>query len=62
MAALCFLIFINDFPDTINESFSGIFADDTLIAKEIINMEDGDKLQNDLSRVQEWAELLGEEF
>ena len=35
IAALCFLIFINDLPATIKNSFTGIFCDDTLIAKEI---------------------------
>ena len=38
-----------------NDSFSGIFADDTLIAKEITNHEDVKQLQNDLDGVERWA-------
>ena len=35
VAALCFLIFINDLPETVIQSFSGLFCDDTLLCKEI---------------------------
>ena len=41
LGPLCFLLFINDLPDEIKkdvqESFIGLFADDTLIAREIKN-------------------------
>ena len=35
IAALLFLIFINDLPSSVTKSFTGVFCDDTLIAKEI---------------------------
>ena len=35
LAALLFLIFINDLPETVTKSFTGVFCDDTLLAKEI---------------------------
>ena len=48
LAGLLFLIFINDLPDSVTESFTGIFCDDTLIAKEIKCENDSNQLQNDL--------------
>ena len=35
LASLLFLIFINDLPETVTKSFTGVFCDDTLLAKEI---------------------------
>ena len=35
-AALCFLIFINDLPECVTQSFTGLFCDDTLLAKEFL--------------------------
>ena len=48
IAALCFLIFIHDLPDTVKDSFTGIVCDDTLIAKEIKCQKDTDDLQADI--------------
>ena len=59
IAALCFLIFINDLPNTIKESFTGIFADDTLIAKEIRSLKDTEDLQDDIKHVEDWASKWG---
>ena len=39
LAALLFLIFINDLPSSVTQSFTGIFCDDTLLAKEINNQD-----------------------
>ena len=44
------------------ESFSRLFADNTLIAKEITTQEDGGKLQDDLNIVEEWKKTWGMEF
>ena len=62
IAALCFLIFINDLPATIKNSFAGIFCDDTLIAKEIQKEEDTEELQKDLKCVENWTETWGMKF
>ena len=35
LAALLFLVFINDLPESVTKSFTGIFCDNTLLAKEI---------------------------
>ena len=57
LAALLFLIFINDLPESITNSITGIFCDDTLIAKEITNERDTLQLQRDLDSVVKWSEL-----
>ena len=62
VAALCFLIFINDLPETVIQSFSGLFCDDTLLCKEITCDNDAVELQNDLNNVYEWAEKWGMKF
>ena len=41
------------------ESFSGLFCDDTLLAKEIKNENDCTVLQSDLDKVNEWTQLWG---
>ena len=62
IAVLCFLLFINDLPDNINNSFSGIFCDDTVLAKKISNIQDSIQLQNDLDKVVQWTQLWGLRF
>ena len=51
LAALLFLVFINDLPESITKSFTGLFCDDTLLAKEILTEKDTEELQNDLNNV-----------
>ena len=62
IAGLLFLIFINDLPDSVKESFNGLFCDDTIIAKEIIQQNDSNELQNDLNSVLEWSNMWGMKF
>ena len=62
LAALLFLIFINDLPSSVTQSFTGIFCDDTLLAKEINNQDDTTALQNDLTNVFEWTQTWGMRF
>ena len=62
LAALLFLIFINDLQDTVKQSFTGIFCDDTLIAKEITQESYCNELQNDLNNILEWTKLWGMKF
>ena len=62
IAGLCFLIFINDLPDSITDSFSGLFCDDTLVAKEILSTTDSETLQTDLNKVFEWTQKWGMSF
>ena len=62
IAALLFLIFINDLPSSVTKLFTGVFCDDTLIAKEIQNKNDAEDLQNDLNKVYEWTQIWGMNF
>ena len=56
------VVFINDLPQSITKSFSGLFCDDTLIAKEIITAKDAEELQNDLNSVLNWTKIWGMKF
>ena len=62
ISALLFLIFINDLPESVKKSFTGLFCDDTLIAKEIHNDTDATELQEDLKTVEEWSKMWGMQF
>ena len=62
LAPLLFLIFINDLPETVIDSFTGVFCDDTLIAKKIEQKSDAFELQNDLNNILEWTKLWGMNF
>ena len=62
IAGLLFLIFINDLPASVKESFNGLFCDDTIIAKEIIQQNDSNELQNDLNSVLEWPNMWDMKF
>ena len=62
IAALCFLLFINGLPDSVTQSFTGLFCDDTLIAKEINSPSDAAALQEDLDNIVEWTDLWGMSF
>ena len=62
LAALLFLIFINDLPLLVTKSFTGVFCDDTLIAKEITQQSDAMELQNDLNSILEWTKKWGMKF
>ena len=48
--------------DNPDDSFIGIFADDTLIAREIKNNDDGNKLQKDLRSLENWTKMWGMHF
>ena len=62
LAALFFLIFINDLPESVTKSFTGLFCDDTILAKEISTDNDAIELQNDLDNVLQWTKLWGMQF
>jgi len=53
---ILFLAYINDFSKNI-ESKIKLFADDCIIYRKILNIKDVEKLQADLDRLREWAEL-----
>ena len=48
--------------DNPDDSFIGIFADDTLIAREIKTPDDASKLQKDLKYLENWTKIWGMQF
>jgi len=51
-----FLAYINDISTNIISKIR-LFADDCIIYRTILNIEDVEKLQTDLDRLGEWAEV-----
>lgn len=56
LGPLLFLLFINDMPDSIHFSNLRLFADDSLLYKQIVSDSDSSQLQEDLDNLATWAE------
>ena len=54
LGPLLFPTNINDLPDCIPSSDIKLFADDSLLLREIGNQQDADCLQKDLTALEEW--------
>ena len=54
LGPLMFLIYINDLPEYIESSTVRLFADDCVVYRKIKNQADGNILQEDLNRLQQW--------
>ena len=54
LGPLLFLCYINDMPENIKSSIR-LYADDALLYREIHSLEDSRILQEDINRLQEWA-------
>ena len=54
LGPLLFLAFINDLPDIVRSSSTRLFADDSLIFREVCNLQDQALIQADLDRLAEW--------
>ena len=49
-----FLLYLNDITDSINSNMI-LFADDSILCREIQTSEDHNTLQKDLNKLSEWA-------
>ena len=54
LGQLLFLIFVNDIGDRVKHSTLLLFADDSRLTEEVNNIEDAEKLQEDLNAVMIW--------
>ena len=54
LVPILFLIYINDFPEYLNHSKLRLFADDSIIYRDITSREDCHKLQTDLNAAARW--------
>ena len=61
LGPLLFLCHINDLPETVKSTVR-LFADDCLLYREIRSFEDHLLLQEDLHRLEKWAEAWGMKF
>jgi hypothetical protein len=56
LGPILFLLFINDLAEYIQHSTLRLFADDSIIYKQIKNKEDAIKLQQDLNAAGKWEQ------
>ena len=61
LGPILFLVFINDLPKCVGSSCR-LFADDTIVYKEISSPADSAALQQDLEALQRWEERWGMSF
>ena len=61
MGPLLFLIFINDITKNLHSELR-LFADDSILYREIISQEDHTKLQEDLNTLERWANIWSMDF
>ena len=54
LGPLLFLTYINDLPDCVTSSETKLFADDSLLFREIKSQQDADCLQKDLTALEKW--------
>ena len=61
LGPIMFLVYINDMPTGV-DSYMNMFADDAKIMRKVRNLEDCNKLQEDLDKIYEWGKQWQMEF
>ena len=54
LGPLLFLVYINDLPEVVSTSTLRLFADDSLLYRQVKNQSDSNDFQKDLSALEEW--------
>jgi hypothetical protein len=54
LGPLLFLVYINDLPEVVSTSTLRLFADDSLLYRQVMNQSDSNDFQKDLSALEEW--------
>ena len=62
LGPLLFLAYINDLPEIVDHSVSGLFADDCLVYKPVKSDADAMRLQENLETLEEWEKLWQMQF
>ena len=55
LGPLLFILYVNDVVSVIKHSTLKMFADDLILYREVVSIEDCQKLQQDLTQVYEWS-------
>ena len=58
LGPLLLLIYINDLPNSVQNSVCRLFADDCILYQRIRSSQDSDKLQADLNQLQKMGEHM----
>ena len=61
LGPIMFLVYINDMPEGVT-GYMNMFADDAKIMRRVRNMEECNKLQEDLDKIYEWSKTWQMEF
>ena len=56
LGPLLFLVYINDLPEIVSTSTLRLFADDSLLYRQVRNQTDSNDFQKDLSALEEWED------
>ena len=54
LGPLLFLVYISDLPEVVSTSTLRLFADDSLLYRQVMNQSDSNDFQKDLSALEEW--------
>jgi hypothetical protein len=56
LGPLLIIVYINDLPEIVSTSTLRLFADDSLLYRQVRNQTDSNDFQKDLSALEEWED------